>query len=106
MREIVVGGHCGLIQQSAGDGGHDLAAGLSVSSGMLGGGFWPIEIVTSPVLLALSKVLPLGPAMDALKGLAYYGWGFSEILGPVGYMAAFALVCVVLGVWLVDRRSA
>lgn len=79
---------------------------VAVSSAMIGGAFWPIEIVTNPVLLALSKVLPLRPAMDALKGLAYHGWGFSGVLGAVGYLAAFALVCMVVGVWLVDRRAA
>lgn len=79
---------------------------VAVSSAMIGGAFWPIEIVTNPVLLALSKVLPLRPAMDALKGLAYHGWGFSGVLGAVGYLAAFALICMVVGVWLVDKRPA
>lgn len=79
---------------------------VAVSSATIGGAFWPIEIVSNPVLLALSKVLPLRPAMDALKGLAYNGRDFSEILGSVGYLAAFAFVCVALGVWLIDRRDA
>lgn len=78
---------------------------VAVSSAMIGGAFWPIEIVTNPVMLALSRVLPLRPAMDALKGLAYHGWGLTGVLGAVGYLAAFALVCMVVGLWLVDRRS-
>lgn len=79
---------------------------VAVSSAMIGGAFWPIEIVSNPVLLALSRVLPLRPAMDALKGLAYHGWSFSAVLGAVGYLTAFAVACMVVGVWLVDRRAA
>lgn len=79
---------------------------VAVSSAMIGGAFWPIEIVSNPVLLALSKGLPLRHAMDALKGLAYQGWGFTQVMGNVGYLLAFALVCLLVGLWLIDRRGA
>lgn len=79
---------------------------VAVSQAMLGGAFWPIEIVTNPALLFLSKVLPLRHAMDALKGLAYQGWGFAQVMGNMGYLAAFTVVCLVVGLWLIDRRGA
>ncbi len=78
---------------------------VAVSMAMIGGAYWPIEIVSNPVLLTLSEVLPLRHAMDALKGLAYHGWGFAEVAGSLGYMLAFGVACTAVGVWLVDRRG-
>lgn len=78
---------------------------VAVSMAMLGGAYWPIEIVGNRVLLALSQALPMRHAMDALKGLAYHGWGLAQVGGDLAFMAAFALVCTALGVWLVDRRG-
>ena len=78
---------------------------VAVSMAMLGGAYWPIEIVGNRVLLALSQALPMRHAMDALKGLTYHGWGLPEVGGGLAFMAAFALACAALGVWLVDRRG-
>ena len=72
---------------------------------MIGGAYWPIEIVSNRIMLGLSQALPMRHAMDAFKGLAYHSWGFGEVAVHVGYMAAFALVCTVVGIWLVDRRA-
>lgn len=78
---------------------------VAVSMAMIGGAYWPIEIVSNRIMLALSQALPMRHAMDAFKGLAYHSWGFGEVAVHVGYMAAFALVCTVVGIWLVDRRA-
>ncbi len=78
---------------------------VAVSMAMIGGAYWPIEIVSNRVLLTLSEALPMRHAMDAFKGLAYHAWGFGEVAVHLGYMAAFALVCTAVGIWLVDRRA-
>lgn len=77
---------------------------VAVSMAMIGGAYWPIEIVSNRVMLALSEALPMRHAMDSFKGLAYHSWGFEQVAVHVGYMAAFAVVCTVVGIWLVDRR--
>lgn len=46
---------------------------VATSSAMIGGAYWPLEIVTNPFLIALSKVVPMTYGMEALKGVAYYG---------------------------------
>ncbi len=78
---------------------------VAVSSAMIGGAYWPIEIVTNEFLLGVSRFLPLTHAMEAIKGLTYQAWGFAEILPALGFMLAFSAVCAVLGTWLVDRRA-
>ncbi len=78
---------------------------VAVSMAMIGGAYWPIEIVSNRVLLGLSQALPMRHAMDAFKGLAYHAWGLPEVTVHLGFMAAFALVCAAVGIWLVDRRA-
>lgn len=79
---------------------------VSVSMAMIGGAYWPIEIVGNRLLLTLSEALPIRHAMDALKGLAYHSWGFAEVAPHLGFMAVFAVLCTAVGIWLVDRRAA
>lgn len=78
----------------------------AVSMAMIGGAYWPIEIVSNKVMLALSQALPMRHAMDALKGVAYHAWGLGQAAPHIVFMALFALLCAVVGIWLVDRRAA
>lgn len=77
---------------------------VAVSSAMLGGAYWPIEIVSNPVMLALSRVVPIRYALDALKGIVYHDYSWSQLSGPLAVLAGFAVLFMVLGLWLVDRR--
>ena len=78
---------------------------VAVSSAMIGGAYWPIEIVTNPVLLALSKIVPVSYGMEALKGVAYYGYTWAELLRPVSSLLLFGVVCMGVGINLIERRS-
>ncbi|WP_309119616.1 ABC transporter permease [Paenibacillus sp.] len=77
---------------------------VAVSSAMIGGAYWPIEIVTNPALLALAKVIPVTYGMEALKGVAYYGYTWSELLRPVSYMLLIGVACMGVGINLIERR--
>lgn len=78
---------------------------VCVSSAMIGGAYWPLEIVSSKALLAVSNFVPIRHAMDALKGIAYYSYGFSELLWPVAVLVLFGVVCMGVGLRLVERRG-
>lgn len=78
---------------------------VCVSSAMLGGAYWPLEIVSSRVLLAISNFVPLRHAMDALKGVAYYAYGLSELLWPLALLTLFGVVFMGVGLKLIERRS-
>src|SRR5690606_25160966 len=78
---------------------------VCVSSAMLGGAYWPLEIVSSNVMLTIANFVPLRHAMDALKGIAYYSYGFSELLWPLAVLALFGVVCMGVGLRLVERRG-
>jgi len=79
---------------------------VAVSCAMIGGAYWPIEIVTNPILLALSKVVPITYGMEALKGVAYYAYSWSDLLQPVLIMSLIGVVCMGIGINLMERRSA
>lgn len=78
---------------------------VATSSAMIGGAYWPLEIVANPFLIALSKIVPMTYGMEALKGVAYYGYGWSELLSPLAIMCLFGVVCMGIGVNLVERRA-
>ena len=78
---------------------------VAVSSAMIGGAYWPLEIVTNPVLLALSKAVPVTYGMEAMKGVAYYGHSWAELLRPVSFLLLYGVVCMGIGINLIERRS-
>src|SRR5690606_36151001 len=78
---------------------------VCVSSAMLGGAYWPLEIVSSEALLTASNFVPIRHAMEALKGIAYYSYGFQELLAPVAVLLLFGVVFMGVGLRLVERRS-
>ncbi len=78
---------------------------VCVSSAMLGGAYWPLEIVSNRVMLAIADFVPLRHAMDALKGVAYQGYGVADVLAPVGLLMLFGAVFMGVGLRLVDRRA-
>lgn len=78
---------------------------VAVSSAMLGGAYWPLEIVSSQVLLTIANFVPITYAMDALKGIAYYSYGFDQLLWPLAVLVLFGVVCMGVGLRLVERRG-
>lgn len=78
---------------------------VCVSSAMLGGAYWPLEIVSNKIMLTIANFVPLRHAMDALKGVAYQGYGLGEVLAPVGLLALFGVVFMAVGMRLIDRRA-
>ena len=78
---------------------------VCVSSAMLGGAQWPLEIVSSKVLLAVANFVPIRHAMDALKGIAYYDYGWNELLWPLAVLVLFGVVFMGVGLRLVERRG-
>ncbi|WP_188207506.1 ABC transporter permease [Alkalibacillus aidingensis] len=78
---------------------------VSVSMAMIGGAFWPIEAVSNQFILAASKVNPITYAMDALKGVSMYEQGLGELLEPIAIIVLIGVLCMGVGVNLIERRS-
>ncbi|MEK4381025.1 ABC transporter permease [Aeribacillus sp. FSL K6-2848] len=79
---------------------------VSVSMAMLGGAYWPLEIVSSDALLLLSKFVPVTYGMDLLKGAVVYGYSFSDLLYPMSILFLMAVVFMGLGINIMERKRA
>lgn len=77
---------------------------VSVSMAMIGGAFWPIEIVESELMLMLSKVVPITYGMDMLQGVTLYGQSFGDVLYPVTILLLMSVILMGMGIHLMERR--
>ncbi len=68
-----------------------------ISTSMLGGVYWPLEIA-SPVMQAAAKFTPQGWVMAGLTDLIYRGKDLASILLPAAVLAGMAAVFFVAGV--------
>ena len=76
---------------------------VSLGSAMLGGAFWPLEIVESKFMLTLSKFMPITYGMEVLNG-AIYGYSFEQILYPVSILLLMTVLLTGLGIHLMEKR--
>lgn len=79
---------------------------LLTSFAMLGGCMWPLEIVTSKILLALSTITPHRWALEAVENIMLKGLGVSSIYLPVSILFAMGLAYIAAGGWMVNRLQA
>ncbi|MCQ6275026.1 ABC transporter permease [Bacillus sp. V3B] len=77
---------------------------ISVSSAMIGGAYWPLEIVESKLLLALSKINPLTYGIEVLNGVAIYGYPMEELLFPISILILMGVVMTGIGIHLMEKR--
>lgn len=77
---------------------------VSVSMAMLGGAYWPIEIVSSPILQTLSKISPITYGMEILKGVTIYQLPLSDMLFPISMLLLIGVVLMGLGINAMERR--
>ena len=59
---------------------------IAVPIAMLGGGFWPLEIVTSEIMQAISYISPIRYGMELLFGVTLYGESMSDIVEPISIL--------------------
>ena len=76
---------------------------VCVSSAMLGGAYWPLEIVSSKFMQTAANFVPIRHAMDALKGIAYYSSTFQDLLLPLAILVLFGVVFMGVGLRLVEK---
>ncbi len=73
---------------------------------MLGGVYVPPGTITNPIIVGLSEIFPLTHALNALTGIAVYGEGWSDVFMPVAKLLLIGVVCMGVGINLMERRKA
>lgn len=77
---------------------------ISVSFAMLGGAYWPIEVVTSKVMLLISKIIPITYGMELLKVGVIDNGTLLELLQPAGILCLMATIMLGIGIQLIEKR--
>lgn len=77
---------------------------VAVSMAMIGGAYWPLEVVESELILNLSKIVPITYGMELLNGVAVYGYPVSELLLPLSVLLLMGVVMTGIGIHLMERR--
>lgn len=77
---------------------------ITVSMAMIGGAFWPLEIVESKFMLLLSKIVPITYGMEALNGVTLYGYSFEQTLFPISILLLMSVIMTGVGIHLMEKR--
>ena len=72
---------------------------------MLGGCMWPLEIISSKLMLVLADITPHRWAMSAIEGISMYDKTLSSIIQPVLVLLFMALIYTVLSIILTKKIS-
>ena len=78
---------------------------LAVAFAMIGGAYWPLEIVESEVMLVLKWISPVFYAMEALKRVTIYEETFSSVWTYLSMMVGLAVIMLVVGITLLEKRT-
>lgn len=72
---------------------------------MLGGAFWPLQIVQSDWLLALSYASPITYGLEMMMGATFNNWSFDQFLLPSAVLLFMGLALTGVGIRLMERKS-
>lgn len=78
---------------------------ILTGTAMLGGCFWPLEIVTSKILLFLSVLTPQRWAIEAIEKLLIHGYKLSAITYNIFILLGMGLVYLLLGTLLLNKKA-
>ncbi|MED1606872.1 ABC transporter permease [Cytobacillus kochii] len=72
---------------------------------VISGVYMPPGMLSHPVLLFIADLFPLVHAMEALMDIALFDAGWNDIIRPIVLMLLIAVICMGVGVNLVERRT-
>lgn len=78
---------------------------VAVSLAMIGGAYWPIEIVESDFLLLLAKFNPVTYGMEALKEATIYNASLIDLMQPMMILMLMGVTLMGIGINLMERRA-
>jgi len=64
---------------------------------MLGGCFWPLEIIDSKVMLMIANITPQKWAVSSIQKIVVYGYGFTVLM-------AMGIIYTLMGTFLLNRN--
>jgi ABC-2 type transport system permease protein len=78
---------------------------VSTSMAMIGGAFWPLEIVTNNVLLTLAEFMPLKHGIQGMLDVVVRQVSLTELLYPVGCLVLMGILFMGIGLNRLERPA-
>lgn len=78
---------------------------MAVSFAMIGGAYWPLEIVQSDVLLYLAKFDPIFYGMEALKQVTIYHEAINDVTNHLLILVLMGVIFMGVGINLMERKA-
>lgn len=78
---------------------------VATSMAMIGGAFWPLEVVNNRVLLFLAELTPIKHGIEGMSGAVNQGSNMIELLEPIAALLFMGLVFMAIGLNLIERVS-
>lgn len=72
---------------------------------MLGGAFWPIELITNNVMLTLAKITPIYHGLTAMKEAILLNAEVADILQPISILVLMGVLFMGIGLNLMERTK-
>lgn len=78
---------------------------FATSVAMLGGAFWPLDVVGSDWILKLAYASPILYGMEMMKGVTMYNWTWQEFLLPSAVLFFIGASVIGIGINLMERKT-
>jgi len=78
---------------------------IAVPIAMIGGGFWPLEIVTSEVMQIISYLSPIKYGMELLFGVTLYNEQIVDMVAPISVLMFMTVLLMGLGINLLEKKA-
>lgn len=78
---------------------------ITVSTSMLGGCMWPLEIIQSKTLLFIANLTPQKWALEGIKDMIMYGHGIESIVTPVLVLLLMGIIYLALGIRFINASK-
>ncbi|PRY82524.1 ABC transporter permease [Alkalibacterium olivapovliticus] len=78
---------------------------VTTSMAMLGGAFWPLEVVSNRLLLFIGNLMPIKYGIDAMTDTILHDQTLSQLLTPISVLLLMGIVFMGIGINLIERVS-
>ncbi|GKX29785.1 putative transport permease YfiN [Vallitalea longa] len=78
---------------------------ITVSTSMLGGCMWPLEMIKSKTLLFIANLTPQKWALEGIKDMIMYGHGIDAVVTPVLVLLLMGIVYLILGTRFIRMKN-
>lgn len=78
---------------------------VATAMAMLGGAFWPLDIVTNRFILFIAEFIPLKHAIHGIVDAIQYNYTVVELAEPIGILLLMGVLFMGIGINLMERVS-